>query len=115
MMKELRTSDERAALLPSGSNALFVVLFWRKSNPTAAAFRRQCSEIVWPRWFRTVSVDLDTAAEVAAWFETPIVPMLAVVTDGAMLCVEYDCTIEACRKLADCGRSQYSMMRSMSG
>jgi hypothetical protein len=114
MMKELRTPVDLAALLPGGSDELFMVLFWRSSEPLARAARRSCADFVWPRPFRPVSVDLDRASDVDAWFCLNSVPILAVVTDGAILGMEFDCTPEACRKLAECGRSQYSMMRSLS-
>lgn len=113
-MTELTTRGDCAVLLPGGSRALFVVLFWRSSDPAASAMRRDCAGIIWPRCFRPVSVDLDSAPEIAEWYNLSVAPMLGVVTDAALLAIEHECTTEACRKLADYGWSQYSMMKTSS-
>lgn len=111
-MLELDSSAARAALLPGGAE-LFVVLFWRSGDATSVAWRRHCERVAWPRELCAVAVDLEAAPEIAAWFEPRIVPMLAVVTDGALLAVEYECTTEACHQLANRGYWQYSLMKTM--
>lgn len=113
-MYELTSRIERAVLLPGGSRGLFAVLFWRSSDSRSAAARRRFADISTPANFRAVAVDLDAAPEIVSWFGLSTCPMLGVVTDGAMLAMEFDCSAEGCRTLFAHGLEQYSMMRSMS-
>lgn len=101
-------------MLPGGADTLFVALFWRSSDPDSWAFRNRCDALQWPDCFEPVAVDLDTDDGLDDWFGQPTGPMLAVVTDGAMLCMEFDATPRSCRALIACGVAQYSMMQSMS-
>jgi len=110
-MHELQTSSERCCLLPGKSRELFVVLFWRSSDPSAASLRDKCCTFAWPRCFRTVSIDLDEAREIDDWFNIKSPPMLAVVHDGALLSMEFDFCEAAYQRLAECGRHQYSQLR----
>lgn len=108
-MKELQ-DREADVLLPGRSRDVFVVLFWRGSAGSLAELRTRCAEVTWPRGFRVVCVDLDAASEVDEWFKPGTLPMLAVVHDGALLSMEFDFSDEACVRLAECGRAQYSLM-----
>ncbi len=114
MVRDLSPAAARSALLPGGASGLYLVLFWRASGPNGAEARRRFSQIDWPDCLRPVAVDLDQAPEIADWFCPTSIPMLAVVTDGAMLDMAYDCTVEAGRRLADSGQAHYLMMASMS-
>ncbi len=110
-MQELRTSTQRCCLLPGKSKELFVVFFWRSSDPDAASLRSKCGSVAWPRCFRPVAVDLDAASEIDDWFNIRNHPMLAVVHDGALLSMEFDFCDDAYQRLAECGRFQYSQLR----
>jgi hypothetical protein len=113
ILKECTDVRGRSRLLPGGSGGLYVVVFWRASDPVASDFRRACADIVWPQGCIPVAVDLDQAPEMIDWFELSTVPMLAVISDGSLLGLEYECTVDACRRLVESGFRQYSLMRSM--
>jgi hypothetical protein len=113
-VRELSTRLERSALLPCGSRTVYAVFFWRSSVVQSKRARNKLDALSWPSFLHVVAVDLDHAKELADWFEVTTVPMLAVVRDGAMLCVEFEISQTSCEQLALSGRRQLAAMRSHS-
>jgi len=98
-MRVLQTPDERAKLLPKRASGLFLVLFFRSSELSADAIDICTSDT--DAAFELVAVDLDGAPLLAERFALPRVPVLAVVFDGTILCLEDELSESSCRELAE--------------
>lgn len=91
-----RDSDK---LLPGATNVPSIVLFCT-AHETTEKMRKRFDCATWPRGYRVCQIDLDNDPEARSWFALDDErPAVAVVLDGAILALEYECSDEACQRL----------------
>lgn len=110
MSRDLLHDQGWRELLPLGPSRLYAVLFWDRGHAHAP---RQFDAVDWPAEYVKTHLCVDQAPEVARWFSIQRLPMLAVITQGSILCAEFDCQPERCVEVARAALENYSYMRSM--
>lgn len=101
------TSDEEASfLMPEGDEALHVVLFCEPGSPTVQKAREFAPDVDIPTDWKLVVLDTERAERTARYFGVDEIQGMAVVEEGAILDIEYECSVEAFRRLIDVAKRQ---------
>ncbi|MFB6351277.1 MAG: hypothetical protein ABEN55_17980 [Bradymonadaceae bacterium] len=101
------TSDEEASfLLPDGDDALHVVLFCEPGSPTVQKACELAPEVDIPEDWNLVRLDTEGARRTARHFGVAELEGMAVVENGTILDVEYECSLEAFRRLIEVAKRQ---------
>ena len=97
------------ALMP-GARVPAIVLF-TVDHPQTTKMCARFDAAAWPHGYRVLKLDLEQEPEARGWFAlSNNRPAVAVVLDGAILALEYECSDEACARLlhtADAVRSRF--------
>lgn len=93
--------DDHAAraLLPGHTDGDHVVLFFRPQDRDAADHLQRFSSLPWPPRWSAAAVDVDCAPDTARWFGLSLTPAVAVIRDGALLALEFDCSDDVCHRV----------------
>lgn len=103
---EVDSDDEASFLMPGESDALHVVLFCEPGSPTVQKACSLAPDVDLPEDWNLVLLDTDEAEQTARHFGVDDVTGMAVVEDGAILDIEYECSLEAFRRLIDVAERQ---------
>ena len=101
------TSDEEATfLMPEGDDDLHVVLFCDPGSPTIEKACELAPDVDIPADWDLVWLDTEQAEQTAGHFGVREVEGMAVVEDGAILDIEYECSLEAFQRLIEVAQHQ---------
>lgn len=108
------TSDEEASfLMPDGDDALHVVLFCEPGSPTVRKACELAPEVDIPEDWNLVRLDTDGADQTARHFGLADIEGMAVIEAGAILDVEYECSLEAFRRLIEVAERQSEALEEL--
>jgi hypothetical protein len=108
------TSDEEASfLMPGGDDALHVVLFCEPGSPTVQKACQLAPDVGIPEEWNLVRLDTDGADKTARHFGLAELEGMAVIEDGAILDVEYECSLEAFHRLIEVARRQSEALEEL--
>lgn len=110
-LRHLRTEADAAPLMPPYQGGGFhVVLFWRTSDANAGATLNKFASMNWGILRNVSALDVDAVPSVAQWFGISETPTVAVILDGALLCVEQGCEPGACQRLERWALQQHTLL-----
>lgn len=105
--REISSDDEASLLMPGEEGGgLHVVLFCEPGSPTVEKACSLAPEVEVPEDWSLVLLDTDEAEETARHFGVDGVTGMAVIEDGAILDIEYECSLEAFRRLIEVAQRQ---------
>ena len=78
-----------------------VLLFVDRRLPSAGPAEDRFADVSWPDGTHTEVIDISSDDEHASWYGIADVPAVAVVLDGAILAIEYECDAEACARVCE--------------
>jgi hypothetical protein len=108
------TADEEAVfLMPGQSQRFHLVLFCEPGSPTVEKAQALVSETEVPEQWRFVHLDPHSAPKTAQWFGLSDQMGMAAIFDGALLAVEYECSLEAFRRLLGTARQQHALLKEL--
>jgi len=108
------TSDEEASFLKPGANdALHIVLFCHADSPVVEKARRMVPEVDIPADWDFTILDTDRADEIAGWYGLTDASGMAVISDGSLLTIEYECSVDALRRLIDVAQKQSEALSAL--
>lgn len=94
-----------ASMLAPGTERPTIVLFCTE-HPSTDALRDAFQRVSWPAGYRVSLVEVGTQPVERRWFPLHEPPVVAVVLDGAVLALEYECSADACRRLVRVAEQQ---------
>ncbi len=101
-------SDEDASfLMPGPQKQMTLVVFCGADAPVVGKARELSSQVDIPEQWSFAVVDPKAATETVRWFGVNDVPAMGAVYDGALLAVEYECSLEAFERLIQLAKQQY--------
>jgi hypothetical protein len=110
---EVTSDDEASFLMPTdgtdddgGKDSLHVVLFCEPGSPTVEKACQYAPQVDIPTDWHLVLLDTEHATDTARYFGLDDVTGMAVIEDGAILDIEYECSIEAFRRLIEIAKRQ---------
>jgi len=110
------TNDHQARALGPGAKGVYVVLFLSSQDPThdisTDADITRFAALSLPRHLPRVVVDTEGAPETARWFGVTQTPVLAVISDGALLAIEHQCEESVCERLIAFADQQRSCLEA---
>ena len=109
-MLRLSHNEDAQILLPGQGGGLFAVLFSNSTRPGAEALEARFSELQWPADLRQVIVDTRTASASAEWFGLGEGPAMALICEGSLLAVEYECSDGVCDRILKIGYQQLAAL-----
>lgn len=104
--REVASDEEASFLMPGESDALHVVLFCEPGSPTVEKACSLAPEVEIPEDWNLVLLDTEEAEETARHFGVDDVTGMAVIEDGSILDIEYECSLEAFRRLIEVAARQ---------
>ncbi len=108
------TSDEEATfLMPGNTQRLHLVLFCEPGSPTVQKARDLICEIDVPEQWMFVHLDPNRAPRTTRRFGLSDQVGMAAIYDGSMLAVEYECSLEAFRRLLGTARHQHASLQKL--
>lgn len=105
-------TDQQARPLGPGQKGTYVVLFVSDEMEERKAFEERFAKLELPRRMPRVVVDVGGAKETARWFGIRKTPALAVIHDGALLSIEYQCEEGVCGRLIGFATQQLSSLEA---
>jgi hypothetical protein len=97
--REVTSDQEASFLMPDGDDALHVVLFCEPGSPTVQKACELAPEVDIPEDWNLVRLDTDGAEKTARHFGLSDLEGMAVIEAGTILDVEYECSLDAFRRL----------------
>jgi len=114
---EVTSDDEASFLMPADgaddAGSLHVVLFCEPGSPTVEKACQYAPQVDIPTDWHLVLLDTNNAEETAQYFGLRDITGMAVIEDGAILDIEYECSIEAFRRLIDIAKRQSDALDSL--
>ena len=108
------TSDEEASFLkPGADDALHIVLFCQADSPVVQKARRLVPEVDIPADWDFTILDTDGVDEIANWYGLTDASGMAVISDGSLLTIEYECSVDALRRLIDVAQKQSDALSAL--
>jgi hypothetical protein len=108
------TSDEDAAfLMPGHSERLHLVLFCEPTSPTVDKAKELVGEVDVPDQWALVHIDPQSAPETIRRFGLSDQVGMAAIYDGSMLTVEYECSLDAFRRLLTTAGQQHACLKEL--
>ena len=104
--REVRSDEEASFLMPGEDESLHLVLFCQKGSPVVEKARELTPRVDIPADWDLVLLDTDGASETARWYGVGETSGMAVIEDGSLLDIEYECSIDALKRLIDVARRQ---------
>lgn len=95
-----------SALLPGRADGDHVVLFFRHDDDGSSGHLQRFAALPWPTRWSASAVNVERAPETARWFGLQETPAVAVIRDGALLALEFDCSEDVCQRVLALASSQ---------
>lgn len=111
--REIQSDEDASFLMPGGDDALHVVLLCEPGSPTVEKARELAPEVDIPTDWDLVWLDTDRAERTARHFGVQNVEGMVVVEDGSILDIEYECSLEAFRRLIDVAKRQSEALHNL--
>lgn len=105
--RRVASDDDAAFLMPGHHDAVTLVLFCGAQAPVIERARALADQVELPQGWSLAVVDPNSAADTARWFGVTEVPAMGAVSDGALLAVEYECSLEAFERLIGLAKRQF--------
>lgn len=111
---EVTSDSEASFLMPEEDDdgGLHVVLFCEPGSPTVEKACKFAPQVAIPTDWQLVLLDTDRAPETARYFGVEDVTGMAVIEEGSILDIEYECSIEAFRRLIETAKRQSRALES---
>jgi hypothetical protein len=84
--------------LEPGTRTPAIVLFCT-DHPATPKMKERFERTEWPKGYRACVLDVGSQTEAQGWVDETSAPAVAVVFDGVILALEYECNDEACSRL----------------
>jgi hypothetical protein len=110
---EVNTDENAEFLMPGKSTRLYLVLFCAPGAPTIQKAKDLVTQIEVPDDLAFVHLDPSGAPETTRWFGLSEQVGMAAIYDGAMLAVEYECSLDAFGRLLATARQQHSRLQEL--
>jgi len=110
---EINADEDAEFLMPGKSPKLHLVLFCAPGAPTIQKARDLVTQIEVPEDLAFVHLDPSGAPETTRWFGLSDTIGMAAIYDGAMLAVEYECSLDAFRRLLTTARQQHARLKEL--
>ncbi len=105
------TSDEDASfLMPGHGDEVTLVLFCGAGAPVVQRARELSTQVRLPGAWSLAVLDPQVARDTAHWFGVTELPAMGAVCDGALLAVEYECSLEAFERLIAWAKRQFGQL-----
>ncbi|MFW5967761.1 MAG: hypothetical protein ACOCV2_09600 [Persicimonas sp.] len=111
--RAIKSDEEAGFLMPGRSEGLHLVLFCEPDSPTVDKAREYLGRVEVPDDWRFVHLIPSEAPETTEWFGLSDTMGMAVIADGAMLAVEYECSLGAFKRLMSTARKQYDSLQKL--
>jgi hypothetical protein len=110
---EVNTDEQAEFLMPGHSPKLHLVLFCAPGAPTVQKAQELVVQIDVPEELGFVHLDPEGAPETTSWFGLSDQVGMAAIYDGAMLAVEYECSMAAFQRLLVTARQQHDSLQKL--
>ena len=105
-MNILNSDQLASTLMPGQGPGLQVVLFWQQEDKDSAEALESFRRMNWPNECQVSVLDVSNAPLTTSWFGIQSTPALGIVSDGALLAVEHQCSEIVCDRLLSIAHSQ---------
>lgn len=110
---EITSDDEASVLMPGEDDSLHLVLFCHKDAPTVERARQLAPRVDIPSNWDIVVLDAEKAPETASWYGVDETSGMAVIRDGSLLDIEYECSLDAFRRLIETAKRQAEALTNL--
>lgn len=110
-MRMLQPEEATVRLLPGRQDQFAAVLFAHNSDAESV---ERFQQLQWPAGWDVFFVDVAATPALTGWFGVRETPVLAVIRDGALLALEYECAPEVCERLQRWAVSQHEQIGGQS-
>jgi hypothetical protein len=110
------TSDDEASFLrpdPGTEDGLYLVLFCDEKAPTVEKARELAPRADIPSDWEFVLLDPTDAPETARRFGVADTQGMAAIRDGSLLSIEYECSLNALKRLVETARRQSEALEQL--
>lgn len=110
---EISSDAEARFLMPGQGTHLHLVLFCAADSPTVQKAQALAADHDLPPNWRLVHLVPDSAPQTTRWFGLSERAGMAAIYDGSMLSVEYECSLDAFRRLLKTARRQQKSLQEL--
>jgi hypothetical protein len=108
--KRISSDEDASFLMPGQQSPMTLVIFCGADAPVVQKARELSAELDVPEQWGFALVDPEAASETTRWFGIKDMPAMGAVCDGALLALEYECSLEAFERLIHVARQQYAQL-----
>ena len=111
--REVRNDEEASFLMPGRSSEIHLVMCCDAGAPAVKKAARLAPQVDLPSDWDLVVLDPEQASETARWFGIAEASGMAVIHDGVLLAIEFECSLDAFERLIDVAERQASQLAEM--
>ena len=111
--REITSDDEASFLMPGNDGFLHIVLFCESGAPVVDRAREIVPEVEIPEAWDFAVIDTAEAPETVRWFGVDEASGMAVIRDGSLLDIEYECSIDAFGRLIATAKKQAKALENL--
>lgn len=108
--KRIASDEDASFLMPGQQSPMTLVIFCGAGAPVVHKARELSAQLDIPEEWGFALVDPESASETARWFGIKDMPAMGAVCDGALLALEYECSVEAFERLIHLARQQHHQL-----